>query len=189
MVVVNFGINQTPVDSTFGIQDTAIRLVHLNETAVNLQLGGQPAASSDRIPSTTTTKERALGVLRKQDRVHTRRTPSPEPRTQDLALTIRSTCGRLRAACEDYQIRVSEIDPDLVDVGPSVLRYKILLAPGEQGEKLRKQAENIARQLAAESIPVIDRLPGTNYMYLDLARPDRRNVILDPLLFGYSVAD
>ena len=37
-----------------------------------------------------------------------------------------------------------------------------------------------------ESIPVIDRLPGTNYMYLDLARPDRENVILDPLLFDHS---
>lgn len=109
------------------------------------------------------------------------------PRRPDLEDVIRTTCARLKAACEDYQIRVSDIDPEIVDVGPSVLRYKIQLAPGEQGEKLRRQAENIARQLAAESIPVVDRLPGTNFMYLDLARPDRQDIILDKLLFEYAI--
>lgn len=188
LIVVNFGINQQPVDSVFNVQGAKVRLVHLNESAVNLQLGSQPATHADPVPFASESADRPTpaamltATMTEPQMVST----SLEPRSPDLKQTIRTTCGRLRAACEDYQIRVSEIDPDLVDVGPSVLRYKILLAPGEQGEKLRKQAENIARQLAAESIPVIDRLPGTNYMYLDLARPDRENVILDPLLFDHS---
>jgi DNA segregation ATPase FtsK/SpoIIIE-like protein len=189
LIVVNFGINQEPVDSTFDVQEATIRLIHLNENAVNLELGGQPVAPADHVAAAPVNKGKPTETVPGPPiEPHVTGT-SPEPRSRDLAQTIRATCGRLRTACEDYQIRVSEIDPDAVDVGPSVLRYKILLAPGEQGEKLRKQAENIARQLAAESIPVIDRLPGTNYMYLDLARPDRQNVILDPLLFDYSVGD
>ena len=93
-----------------------------------------------------------------------------------------------QGACEDYQIRVSEVDPAIVDVGLSVIRYELQFAPGEQGEKLRRQAENIARQLAANSVPVGDRRPNTTLMYLDLARPDRQTVLLDPLLSQYKVA-
>jgi DNA segregation ATPase FtsK/SpoIIIE-like protein len=76
-----------------------------------------------------------------------------------------------------------------VEVGPSVLRYKIKLAPGEEAGKLRRQAENIARQLAATSIPIIGFLPGTNFEYLDLARPDRQLVLLEPLLTRTNLKD
>src|SRR5262249_34417301 len=102
---------------------------------------------------------------------------------------IRVTCGRIKAACEDFGIRVTEIDPEMVDVGPSVLRYKIKLAPGEDSAKLRRQAENIARQLAATSIPIIGFLPGTHYEYLDLARPDREIVPLKPILSDVRLKD
>jgi hypothetical protein len=186
LVVVSFGINQEPVDAIFPVDGSDIRVVHLNESAVNLQLGCEPASAASVAatteshdestrtsgPSATSTESEGDGLL--------------SPRRPELIEIIRSTCGRLKAACEDYQIRVTEIDPEIVEVGPSVLRYKIQLAPGEQGEKLRRQAENIARQLEAQSIPVVDRLPGTNYMYLDLARPDRQDVLLDDLIFGYS---
>ena len=97
-------------------------------------------------------------------------------------------CGRLRAACQDFGIRVSEIDPGKVDVGPSVLRYKLKLSPGEQGDKLRRQAENIARQLAANSVPIIEFLRGTEFMYLDLAQPDREVVYLEPLLKNFTAS-
>ncbi|MBM4075847.1 MAG: DNA translocase FtsK, partial [Planctomycetes bacterium] len=92
-------------------------------------------------------------------------------------------------ACQDFGIRVTEIDPANVDVGPSVLRYKIKLAPGEEASRLRKKAEDIARQLAATSIPIIGFLSGTHYEYLDLARPDRQTVDLEPVLKAAKLKD
>jgi FtsK/SpoIIIE family/FtsK alpha domain len=190
LVVVNLGVNQEAVDTVFAAGSASVRLVHLNETAVNLEL----SSSSSSVSVRATTEQSAVGTEEAEPREHAIVTQitslervEPPLKAGDLKRLIEATCGRLRAACQDYQIRVSEIDPEIVDVGPSVIRYKILLAPGEQGEKLRKQAENLARQLATETIPVIDRLPGTNYMYLDLARPDRQEVLLDPLLKQYQI--
>ena len=50
-------------------------------------------------------------------------------------------------------------------------------------------AENIARQLAASSVPIIGFLPGTNFEYLDLARPDRQIVSLEPHLKKVQLRD
>jgi DNA segregation ATPase FtsK/SpoIIIE-like protein len=195
LLVVSFGINKDPVDATFTVQGKQVRVVHLNEAAVNLQLGNQPAPTVD-LPISPATKD--IETTRSTEKkpylpdvpvAEEYKTSGPIPRVPDLEQTIRTTCARLKAACEDYQIRISQIDPEIVDVGPSVIRYKLQLAPGEQGEKLRRHAENIARQLAANSIPVVDRLPNTTLMYLDLARPDRQTVLLDPLLFDYSITD
>src|SRR5262249_7118756 len=102
---------------------------------------------------------------------------------------IRLMCGRIKAACQDFGIKVTEIDPDQVDLGPSVVRYKIKLAPGEDSGRLRRQAENIARQLAATLVRIMGFLPGTNSEYLDLARPDRQIVPLEPLLSGKQLRD
>ncbi|GDX92030.1 hypothetical protein LBMAG46_20370 [Planctomycetia bacterium] len=107
----------------------------------------------------------------------------------DLDDHLRATCARIKAACHDFGIRVTEIDPANVDVGPSVLRYKIKLAPGEEASRLRKKAEDIARQLAATSIPIIGFLPGTHYEYLDMARPDRQTVELEPVLNTEKLRD
>ena len=41
-----------------------VRLVHLNESAVNLQLGSQPAAHADPIPLTSETTDRPTPVAK-----------------------------------------------------------------------------------------------------------------------------
>lgn len=40
LIVVNFGLNEEPVDAKFLVEGSSIRVVHLNESAVNVQLGG-----------------------------------------------------------------------------------------------------------------------------------------------------
>jgi hypothetical protein len=199
LVVVNFGINREALDKVYVAGTLPMRVIHLNETAVSVHLSGnQPKATSgtgdgkfeSRLSTGPQTATNRTVPPIDENPVLTEDPDElalPTVRKVELSETIRLTCRALRAACEDYQIRVSEIDPDLVDIGPSVLRYKIQLAAGEQGEKLRRQAENIARQLSAASIPVVDRLPNTNLMYLDMARPDRETVILDSLLFKHRI--
>lgn len=184
LIVVNLNINQEPFDRVLPTDREEIRLLHLNEAAVHLHLGGHstsperppPSAPEPAAPTVRSRKEKPATV------------PASEPLVRpNLREEVEQTCRRLRAACQDFGIRVLEIDPEKVDTGPSVLRYKILLAPGEQGEKLRKQAENLARQLAATTVPIIDFLRGTNYMHLDLARPDREVVPIEPLLKSHRI--
>jgi hypothetical protein len=188
LVLVNLGLSQEPVDETLDAEGAKIRLVHLNEKAVSVHLGGstQPTKVSLELKSVADETPERAGV---EERRKESLASSAEEPAGDLREQIKFTCGKIKAACQDFGIRVIEIDPDNVDIGPSVLRYKIKLAPGEDSARLRKQAENIARQLAATSIPIIGFLPGTHYEYLDLARPDRQIVRIEPALSNVTFRD
>ena len=186
LIVVNLGLNQQPLDQMVDAGRVKIRLVHLNEQSINVHLGDSSLSSSDEPP-----------VVEPETEPEPLEEEQPEPAAAEsspaapeaLREQIRLTCGRIKAACQDFGIKVTDIDPEQVDVGPSVLRYKIKLAPGEDSSRLRRQAENIARQLAAVSVPIINFLPGTNFEYLDLARPDRQVVSLEPELEELMLRD
>ncbi|MGO8748545.1 MAG: DNA translocase FtsK [Thermoguttaceae bacterium] len=202
LVVVNLGLNKEPVNQVMKAGESQVHVVHLNEEAVNIQLGSGLLIEEDAPPrhrpgeGAQQEKNRKKGRKDGGGREQSTAQASDEPLRpkgksrlgKALEEEIVSMCGRLRAACQDFGIRVSEIDPGKVDVGPSVLRYKLKLSPGEQGDKLRRQAENIARQLAANSVPIIEFLRGTEFMYLDLARPDREVVYLEPLLKNFTAS-
>lgn len=189
LVVVNLGLNQEALDTTASAEGFQVHLLHLNEQTVSIQLGGETPV--ERGASTPVVQRPSASLP--SAAVQTPESPvpraAPVPVRQDLKEQISLMCGKLRAACQDFGIRVTEIAPGNVEIGPSVLRYKMKLAPGEQGEKLRRQAENIARQLAATSVPIIEFLRGTEYMYLDLARHDREVVRLEPILERYRLED
>lgn len=205
LVLVNLGLNQEHLDETSEAHGNAIRLVHLSEEAISAYLTGRPAASrmteqptaetDDRTEEDETTQEVQPSTSRKRkqrqerDAVSLEDEESEDSPSDDLHEQIRVTCGRIKATCQDFGIKVTDIDPENVEIGPSILRYKIKLAPGEDSGKLRRQAENIARQMAAKSIPIIGFLAGTNFEYLDLARPDRQVVPLLPRIRGLKPRD
>lgn len=138
LILVNLGLNEEPMDVTMDAERATVRLVHLNEKGVSSHLGGigfQPGkpegqlaeANDDKIiPGDAEVKEENLASEAAAE-------TTPEIREQ-----IRLTCGKIKAACQDFGITVTEIDPDKVDIGPSVLRYKLKLAPGEDSARLRK---------------------------------------------------
>lgn len=185
LLVVSLGLNQDALDNLVDVEGGKVRVVHLNEESVSLHLGRVVSAQAeeshaveeDRPAVTSTKRASAIKVTEPAE-------PDVEMVVQapDLLEQIRTTCTRIKAACQDFGIKVTEIEPEQVEIGPSVLRFKLKLAPGEDSAKLRRQADNIARQLAATSVPIMGFLPGTNYEYLDLARPDRQVVPLEPVL-------
>jgi len=195
LVLVNLGLNQEPLDEEVVCDKGKIRLVHLNEEVVSLHLSGdrptEVLTSADEIESVEP-DEGQEGENADKERLEEDRIPTPSQVAQttvELKDHLRATCAKIKAACQDFGIKVTEIDPDKVEIGPSVLRYKIKLAPGEEASRLRKKAEDIARQLAATSIPIIGFLPGTHYEYLDLARPDRQVVQLESVLASTKLRD
>lgn len=197
LILVNLGLNQEPLDEEVVSDQGSIRLIHLNETVVSLHLSqGQkaqdrpaPAVASDAQDVSSADEDGDEDGMESGEHEGTGARYAAAETSVDLDEHLRETCARIKAACQDFGIKVTEIDPASVDVGPSVLRYKIKLAPGEEASRLRKKAEDIARQLAATSIPIIGFLPGTHYEYLDLARPDRQTVELEPVLKAEKLRD
>jgi hypothetical protein len=185
MILVNLGLNEEPLDETMEAEGAKIRLVHLNEKGVSTHLSGNESTLNKPDKPGGELTQATANEIDADDKQEVQETSPAEVSAEtmsDLREQIRQTCGKIKAACQDFGVTVTEIDPDNVDVGPSVLRYKLKLAPGEDSARLRKQAENIARQLAATSIPIIGFLPGTHYEYLDLPRADRQIVPFEPII-------
>lgn len=86
------------------------------------------------------------------------------------------TVETLKKVLNDYRINIRDIDPDDIEVGPNVIRFKIRLAPGEKQNSLEKRTEDIAREMAFEKEPIVQRLSGTEYVALDV--PRENNVIV-----------
>lgn len=82
-----------------------------------------------------------------------------------------------------YSIEAFPVDFNLADVGPSVVRFKLRLRPGEHIAKLKKIAEELERELALKSPPLIDNVLGSHYVGIDLPRKNQETVPLTEL-FG-----
>jgi hypothetical protein len=78
----------------------------------------------------------------------------------------------LERVLRQYKIQVYPVDPELADVGPSIVRFKVRLRPGEQLGKLQRAANDLARELVLTSVPIIDNVLGTRYVGVDLPRPE-----------------
>ena len=90
---------------------------------------------------------------------------------------------------KNHKVSVEEVDPNRAQVGPSVIRYRVKLAPGAKVSKLRRSAEDIGREMAAEATPIIDNIPGEIYVSVDIARPDRRVEYLSPKILENLPSD
>jgi len=88
----------------------------------------------------------------------------------------------LERVLRQYGIQVYPVDPELADVGPSIVRFKVRLRPGEQLSKLQRTADDLARELALTSVPIIDNVLGTRYVGIDLPRPEPEILSLLPAL-------
>lgn len=82
----------------------------------------------------------------------------------------------LKRVLSDFKIDIRNIDPDDIEVGPNVVRFKIKLAPGEKQQSLEQRTEDIAREMAFEKEPIVQRLAGTEYIALDV--PRENNVVV-----------
>ena len=96
--------------------------------------------------------------------------PSPEEQGE-----IRTMAKALYRAMRDVGVQVAEpVDPNLADIGPTVVRFKVRLRPEERTASVRSRARDIMRELAAEKEPIIDVLPNTSFVYVDIPRPQRQ---------------
>ena len=85
-------------------------------------------------------------------------------------LTRLNMCIRVR------KINADTVSEDDVEFGPTVMRVKIRLRPGEKISKLQGCQEDIARELMSDGDIYISNMPGTNCIQIDIPRYDRKTV-------------
>ncbi len=106
------------------------------------------------------------------------RTPAPAPLTDWCAQQARNLSHTLR----DYNIQVYSINPEEASVGPSVVRFKVRLRPGEKLNRLQAIATDLQRELSLTDPPLIDNVRGTNFVGIDLPHPQPETLPLSPAL-------
>ncbi len=79
-------------------------------------------------------------------------------------------------------VLVYPIDPTEADIGPSIVRFKVRLRPNEVLRKVQSVAEDLARDLALASAPLIDNVARTNFVGIDIPREQAEIIELEPLL-------
>ncbi len=82
----------------------------------------------------------------------------------------------------EYDIKIYPIDPTEADVGPTVTRFKIRPRPGQRISKLQAIAEDLVYRLALQTTPLIESIPGTPFVGVDLPSRDRKTINLEDVL-------
>jgi DNA segregation ATPase FtsK/SpoIIIE-like protein len=106
----------------------------------------------------------------------------PEPTPAEVEPLLQNKARDLERVLRQYKVQVYPVDPEMADVGPSIVRFKVRLRPGEQLNKLQRAANDMARELALTSVPIIDNVLGTRYVGIDLPRPEPELLSLLPAL-------
>jgi len=88
----------------------------------------------------------------------------------------------LKRVLGDFDIKISDIDANEVEVGPNLVRYKVELASGQKQGPLENRSEDIAREMALEREPYVHRLPGTKYVAVDVPRKETDIVLIQDYL-------
>lgn len=173
-----------------------VRLVELAEDDVRRFVTGESAGAGTpttdvAVPPTTPADDSPFRATDNDTPPPEAATPGLQPPVQsglDETRRIRELAGSLRRVLQDHGVAVLSIDPDLAQLGPSVLRMRVKLGPGARLQTLRSRAEDIGRELACRSTPLIENLPGENYVGIDLERPERQIVPLASALAALPVA-
>jgi hypothetical protein len=90
--------------------------------------------------------------------------------------------GELARALQNYGLQIYPIKSADADVGPSIIRFKVRLRPGEKIGRVQGIASDLQRELALESIPFVDNVRGTPFVGIDLPHPNPAPIQLLPAL-------
>ena len=102
---------------------------------------------------------------------------------------VESKADQLQTALRNYSVSVYPIDPDKADIGPSIVRFKLSLKPGERLNSVQRVAEDLQRELAIDTVPLVDNVKGEPYVGIDLPRPKSAVALLTDELQRLEEAD
>jgi len=102
------------------------------------------------------------------------------------AQTLEFTSGLIERKLLDFNVQVKVV---AAHPGPVITRYEIEPAVGVKGSQIVNLARDLARALSVISIRVVETIPGTSHMGLEIPNPKREMVRLSEILGSQVYAD
>jgi S-DNA-T family DNA segregation ATPase FtsK/SpoIIIE len=102
------------------------------------------------------------------------------------AQTLEFTSGLIERKLLDFNVQVKVV---AAHPGPVITRYEIEPAVGVKGSQIVNLARDLARALSVISIRVVETIPGTSHMGLEIPNPRREMVRLSEILGSQVYAD
>lgn len=131
-------------------------------------------APTTQVPKEVEPVEATQSAVAKVDTVLV--VPPPAGMVEQLAKSL------YRALQNHDQTPVKAIDPAIADVGPSLIRLKVVLKGGQKVSDIQRLASDLQREMQLEHPPIIGNLPGTSFVAVEVERADRQPVLLGPVL-------
>jgi DNA segregation ATPase FtsK/SpoIIIE, S-DNA-T family len=100
--------------------------------------------------------------------------------------TLEFTSGLIERKLLDFNVQVKVV---AANPGPVITRYEIEPAVGVKGSQIVNLARDLARALSVISIRVVETIPGTSHMGLEIPNPKREMVRLSEILGSQVYAD
>lgn len=105
--------------------------------------------------------------------------PPPSPPVADRSAEIAANSRRLEDTLASFRIEARVVN---TEIGPTVTRYELQLAPGIRVSKVANLSDDIALALAAQGIRIEAPVPGKGVIGIEVPNQDREVVHLHPIL-------
>ncbi|MBI3716948.1 MAG: DNA translocase FtsK 4TM domain-containing protein, partial [Betaproteobacteria bacterium] len=112
--------------------------------------------------------------------------PADETIERPSAETLEFTSRLIERKLMDFNVQVSVV---AAHPGPVITRYEIEPAVGVKGSTVVNLARDLARALSVISIRIVETIPGTSHMGLEIPNPKREIVRLSEILGSTVYAD
>lgn len=152
-----------------------------NDTSTTPALANtRPAASVATEAAIAPAADEPLAVVTDATASEVAATPAPVSLVPPIAEgVVEKLAGDLYRALQYYKLTPAQPpSPAQADVGPSIIRLKLLPRPGQRLAELLKYTDDLQREMELERPPVISNLPGTRFVAVDVPRPNPRPVPL-----------
>ena len=106
-----------------------------------------------------------------------------EPSIDKASLAVMSGLIESKLASYGVSVKVKAANP-----GPVVTRYEIELAEGVKSSSVKSLESDLARVLSVQSVRVLDTVPNTPYMGIEVPNPRRQLVRISELLGSQDFA-
>ena len=106
-----------------------------------------------------------------------------EPSVDKASLAVMSGLIESKLASYGVSVKVKAVNP-----GPVVTRYEIELAEGVKSASVKSLESDLARVLSVQSVRVLDTVPNTPYMGIEVPNPRRQLVRISELLGSQDFA-
>lgn len=165
-----------------GVKKVRLESVNVNEPDLVVV---DPAATYDDSSSINEVKERDT-----KNKFYTEKTDffsdTQKNQSEENLKMIADLANSFKQACQSYHIELSNIDLEKSVIGSSIIRIYFKLARGQSIQPLRKNLEDIGREMERSGI-LVQSIPNSNELVLDIPKRKRDAVLFSEVIDQISI--